>query len=129
MSHFYHYRQNNSGGQFIIDDSVTVNVYIEANSSREADYKATDIGIYFDGVNKGMDCECCGDRWYGAYEEEEINNLNDFKKLYNFDFWTADFVKPEGAFPETYVYTLDGKKHRIGKEIENRNKKTNKKNK
>ena len=31
---------------------------------------AEDIGLYFDGVEQGMDCSCCGDRWYRAWEDD-----------------------------------------------------------
>ena len=37
----------------------------------EANTKACDIGIYFDGVANGADCECCGDRWR---ESDEITD-------------------------------------------------------
>lgn len=61
---FYEYSQNNSGGSFILNDNVGVYVWIEAPSREVAHAIATTKGIYFDGVEKGYDCECCGDRWY-----------------------------------------------------------------
>ena len=57
---YYHYRQNNSGGSFIVNSDVTVNVIIEADSADDANEKAKDIGIYFNGVDEGIDCPCCG---------------------------------------------------------------------
>lgn len=60
---FYTYRQNNSGGRFIQDKSVAGYVIIEASNLGEAHDKAEDVGIYFDGCDKGRDCPCCGDRW------------------------------------------------------------------
>ena len=68
---FYNYDQNNSGGGFDVDDSRGIGhiVIIEAKDSNEADEKAKRIGIYFNGVDKGEDCECCGDRWYSAYAD------------------------------------------------------------
>ena len=60
---FFLYRQNNSGGCFDQDENVDVNVIIEAKSEYESNRIAEDIGIYFDGVDKGWDCNCCGDRW------------------------------------------------------------------
>ena len=59
---FYTFKQNNSGGSFVIDDKVDVYVVIEANSSTHANERAVDIGIYFDGCYRGRDCSCCGDR-------------------------------------------------------------------
>lgn len=60
----YRYRQNNTGGSFI----GPVNIDVEASSPGEADEKALTLGIYFDGIDKGLDCDCCGDRWYRASE-------------------------------------------------------------
>ena len=79
---YYIYRQNNSGGHYDIDLDVglNVNVIVEADSEDEANTKAKAIGIYFDGVRGGIDCECCGDRWSSPYEieaEELINHNTD----------------------------------------------------
>jgi hypothetical protein len=63
---FYEYDQNNSGGGFIMNDDVAVNVIIEADSTVEANAKAEEIGIYFDD-DYDIDCECCGTRWSRAY--------------------------------------------------------------
>lgn len=60
---FYVYHQNNSGGEFHISGWVNRTVAIEADSADEANERAALRGIYFDGVQKGLDCECCGDRW------------------------------------------------------------------
>lgn len=65
---FYTYDQNNSGGNFVIDENVDHYVIIEAESADEANEKATDIGLYFNGVEEGVDCECCGDRWNEQWE-------------------------------------------------------------
>ena len=67
---FYTYRQNNSYGVFDVDDNVKHFVIIEADSAKEANEKAEHIGIYFDGVEKELDCPCCGDRWYKVIEED-----------------------------------------------------------
>lgn len=63
---WYHYHQNNSGGSFDVDADRGIghNVFIQAASEPEADARAESIGIYFNGVDDGLDCECCGDRWY-----------------------------------------------------------------
>lgn len=61
---FYTFRQNNSGGEFEINDSVKHYVIIEADSAKEANKIASkNTDIYFNGVYKNIDCECCGDRW------------------------------------------------------------------
>lgn len=66
---FFDFDQNNSGGHFEDDHYLSHNVVIEAFSVAEANAKAVMLGIHFDGVDKGWDCACCGDRWYEAYED------------------------------------------------------------
>lgn len=60
---WYEFYQNNSGGKFIINDNLCRLLYIEAENYPEAKKKAEDLGCYWDGVQKGIDCPCCGDRW------------------------------------------------------------------
>lgn len=61
---FYEFSQNNSGGSFVVNDSVCHRLIIEADNEEDAISKAEDLGCYWDGVSKGIDCPCCGDRWY-----------------------------------------------------------------
>jgi hypothetical protein len=69
---FFSYRQNNSGGAFHYDEKagISTTVIIEADNFNEANERALEIGLYFDGVRGGRDCDCCGDRWYEPYNEE-----------------------------------------------------------
>jgi len=64
---WYQYRQNNSGGQFDQNKYVSRYVLIQARNGVHADKRAEKIGIYFDGVENGYDCECCGDRWHPCF--------------------------------------------------------------
>ena len=64
---FYTYSQNNSGGSFIGPHHVIV----EADSARQANSIAQDHDVYFDGVEFGDDCECCGDRWIPIEKDSE----------------------------------------------------------
>ena len=65
----FHYRQNNSGGYFLGEYN---DIYIEAKNVRAADCLAEEhFGVYFNGVDDNRDCECCGDRWYSPYHEED----------------------------------------------------------
>lgn len=70
-SKFFGFNQNNSGGSFDVDENVCEYVIIEAKSVEQANNRAEEIGIYFDGCSKGLDCSCCGDRWNEAYDEED----------------------------------------------------------
>lgn len=57
---WFTFRQNNSEGLFV----GPVVYYIEAETEEEAAARGEAAGVlYFDGVNSGIDCECCGDRW------------------------------------------------------------------
>jgi hypothetical protein len=78
------YTQNNSGGGYDYPEwtgpadlggvfaaydwqDKQVDVWVMAESAHEADVLAKKYaGVYFDGVTKGLDCDCCGDRWYEA---------------------------------------------------------------
>lgn len=68
---FFEFSQNNSGGSFVIDvmSGIGHHVIIEAVDVDHANSIAESIGIYFDGCANGIDCDCCGDRWYPAYGE------------------------------------------------------------
>ena len=68
---FYVFRQNNSGGSWDIDELNCIGkiVIVEADNEDLAVEEALKIGLYFDGVKKGIDCECCGDRWDGRPDE------------------------------------------------------------
>ena len=61
---WYQYTQNNSGGSMDVNERLSHYVLVQARDSVHADERAEQIGIYFNGVEDGMDCECCGDRWY-----------------------------------------------------------------
>ena len=61
---FYCFSQNNSYGELHEDGDVQAHVIIEANSVEGANDRAERIGIYFNGIENGLDCSCCGDRWH-----------------------------------------------------------------
>jgi len=67
---FYHFRQNNSFGEFQHDaeKGIGVDVVIEAESADEANAKAEKIGLYFDHEYE-IDCSCCGTRWSEVSDE------------------------------------------------------------
>lgn len=90
---FFEYSQNNSFGQFDYrpDEGIAPFVVVEAEHADYADWRALQIGLYFDGTeNGGPDCPCCGDRWVRA------NN-----------YWSADKGESE---PSCYGVPLGGTK-------------------
>lgn len=81
---YYTYAQNNTGGfwrgpQYVI---------IKADSAADANEKAEWNGIYFNGVNLELDCECCGDRWCRVLEKEgtEVPTIHGDSDLTNYDY-------------------------------------------
>ena len=74
---WFNYRQNNSGGSIVKDDDVSITVVVQAASLKEANRIAVDrAGVYFDGVRKGYDCSCCGDRWHESWDEDGMDSLS-----------------------------------------------------
>ena len=85
--------QNNSGGSYCVNDfnGTGERVFVLAKD----EYSALDLlegksVVYFDGVSQGLDCECCGDRWWRYAEEVEYEN-NKVVSFYSFDE-AYDFV-------------------------------------
>lgn len=60
---FFEWVQNNSGGSFYVNDKITRRIIIQSKTYEEAEKKAFELGIYYDGCSDGIDCSCCGDRW------------------------------------------------------------------
>lgn len=65
---WFHYRQNNSGGEW----SGPRHVVVQAVNAVMADATAMEFAdVYFDGCSSnGRDCRCCGDRWSQAWDSE-----------------------------------------------------------
>jgi hypothetical protein len=63
----YSFHQNNSGGYY---DLPAKNIIVkDARDSEHATEIAIAAGMYLQGVSLGVDCDCCGDRWYGIDHE------------------------------------------------------------
>jgi hypothetical protein len=116
---FFEFSQNNSGGGFDVDDRVTHRVLIEADNAEEATNIGESLGMYWDGCDTGMDCPCCGDRWYrpwsddgkvfpftyGSFEKSEAESIvknyhaelkkSERKKSYGNREWDVVFRTPE----------------------------------
>jgi hypothetical protein len=104
---FFHFNQNNSGGSFVEDNEagITTDVIIEAFDAAEANEKAEQIGIYFDGCEKEIDCPCCGDRWYPAYDEGDVEPMMHGRSLYKYgiDNFTGFFEY------KVFIHYLNGR--------------------
>lgn len=73
---FFPFTQNNSGANYEINEPVGISqkIYIQATNAELANKKAESIGVYFDGVNLDIDCECCGNRWTETTDYDQMNN-------------------------------------------------------
>jgi len=94
---YYRYIQNNSGGSFL---EPAIEVFIEANTVREADSIARKSGIYF-GYGPG-DCDCCGERWLKAskYSKSEAIEPNKYASRWETDEIPALLVIKKGESNE-----------------------------
>lgn len=110
---FVTFTQNNSGGRFDFDEDrgITHHVIIEANTADQASARAHDVGLYFDGVSSGMDCGCCGDRWYEPWSADMDAEPTVYGKpassATGYSIWM-----PEGK--EICIHYLDGRKQWFG---------------
>lgn len=80
-SNFYEIRQNNSGGSF--DKNMPRCMWIEASSEEEACEIAEEHGVYFDGIEKGIDCHCCGDRWSRPWRSVNLAHIDEVLVYHN----------------------------------------------
>jgi len=74
---FYLYRQNNSFGEWkSVLGLVASCVIIEAATASDANAIAVANGLYFDGIESGADCPCCGgDRWVARAEGDGYKDV------------------------------------------------------
>ncbi|MBR7654821.1 hypothetical protein KCX83_21225 [Brucella oryzae] len=72
QTRFWTFNQNNSGGSFDFDEDAGITHFtiVEAKDMQHAISRAKEIGIYFDGCDAGIDCPCCGDRWYEPWKDD-----------------------------------------------------------
>tara|TARA_R110000851_G_scaffold125896_3_gene256969 strand:+ start:331 stop:726 length:396 start_codon:yes stop_codon:yes gene_type:complete len=88
---WYKFWQNNSGGGYVGSHYVIV----EADGPDEANELAVKSeAVYFDGVETGRDCECCGDRWERVFIGEGEDNWKDL--VDNIAMFTARGVSTLG---------------------------------
>lgn len=81
---FYIFNQSNPGGQY----KGVERLVIEAPTADIAnDIAVKQKNVYFDGVDNGVDCDCCGDRWEKVYDENEYKTnltlLRDVTEYFN----------------------------------------------
>jgi len=62
---WFTFHQNNSGGFYDGPRALIVQAVDHADADRIAQHH----GVYFNGVDAGIDCECCGDRWSPSWDD------------------------------------------------------------
>lgn len=60
---YYLFRQGRNRGHYDITENVAPMVVVQEHDPIKANFTALTKGIYFDGIDKGIDCSCCEDRW------------------------------------------------------------------
>lgn len=110
---FYTYDQNNSGGYFDFQkDDISHFVIIEADNPTEANFRAKQVGVYFD-PGYEMDCDCCGTRWSEAWSGTEVPEVYG-KDVSNGVIEKCRFgMKWMGDNPEGYIHYKDGRVQEI----------------
>lgn len=109
---FYVYSQNNSGGSFHIDKNqgISIVVIVEADFVDEANFRAEQVGLYFD---SDADCSCCGDRWSAIWPGERGDDVPSLYGKPLVDYGREDFPYGvhgwAGSEPEVYVHVKDGR--------------------
>ncbi|MFD3361606.1 hypothetical protein ACFWW5_00700 [Streptomyces albidoflavus] len=103
---FFTFDQNNSGGSFDFDAARGISqcVIVEAADAEEANRRAEEIGLYFDGEG---DCACCGDRWS---EQWSSDAGDDVPSVYGTPVESGTvLLKWMGDNPDVFVHYLDGR--------------------
>lgn len=106
---WYCFDQNNSFGYFDVNDKVCHRLFIEAESFQNAVEKAEELGCYWHGVDIGIDCPCCGDRWskwddapvdFRKHKGLRFDNIEDYAQYIADEYgWTT---------PDARIYYHDG---------------------
>lgn len=104
---YYTLRQNNSGGYFDYDadHGITEFVIVEGNSVDDIKSKLNFIINSYPG--RGVDCPCCGDRWYSCDWMIE-SDLEEVPSVYGKDVRELTHKQEKGKLKSVAVHNLDG---------------------
>lgn len=107
---WFEFSQNNTGGSFDVDDNVCHRLFIEAVDEETASSIAETKGVYFDGVDEGRDCPCCGDRWSSYYNEVKFPVDYGSGKVFNTVEEYAQYLADDYGWttPDARIFYQDG---------------------
>jgi len=106
---FFEFSQNNSGGSFEVNDKLCYRLFIEADSRKDAIYMAEEMGVYFNGVDDGIDCPCCGNRWYTPDDIKFPLKYSEKKEFHNIEEYAQHLADHYGwTSPDARIFYKDG---------------------
>ena len=107
---FYTFQQNNSGGDFHINEDIAEIVIIEALNNSDANFKAKKLGM-----NNSDSCPCCGDRW--TWQGDWTDEDEGCEEPMSYDEPIEDYIRNQNSsFDETVIiHYFDGTKKVIKK--------------
>lgn len=112
---YFTFRQNNSGGSFVDGDNVAIYVIVEARDADEANDIAESKGVYFDGSDAGIDCECCGDRWSPVHDADGMSVPSVYGQPITFGVSnTNEPWEPNMLRDGMVIHYHDGRRYKIG---------------
>jgi len=106
MYHIYFQREV-CGNSRIYSNNLAIYVVIERDTKEEADIFAEDLGIYFDGIRRGFDQACCGDRWVYLYSKYNVvmPSYDEYSLLYYKDM-VAEY---NSYYTPSYLFRIHNK--------------------
>lgn len=107
MAGFYLFNQNNSGGYTVVDDVAGIGdyVFIWATSADGANKKAEEVGMFSLSY-----CQCCGERFYSAWEDDEPIKNGDSGRFFSVrEDINIFFHLPSGQIKKAFIPNNDGR--------------------
>ena len=114
---YYVMRQYPNRGEYEINANVASIVVIQTHDPLKANFIALSKGIYFDGIEKGIDCSCCDDRWKPFTSRSRGHNMPMVEHVplltYLDDWISSDMLQGCPSHTLAYIYYSDGEKEKI----------------
>lgn len=97
---FWVYTQGMIHGHYVVDQQrgLSTTVFVQAMTPPEADQRLVAAGGYFRGVEAGVDCSCCGDRWSPAGSERPMSVM--LPEIYGFAI-DGSYNHPDALLPQS----------------------------
>lgn len=115
---YYVMRQYPNRGDYDINANVASIVVIQTHDPLKANFIALSKGIYFDGIEKGIDCSCCDDRWKPFHTNSKGHNMPMVEHTHLLTYleeWVQgnDNLRNHPSRTLAYIYFSDGEKEAI----------------